>query len=284
MNSLGLPTKCFAIPDDVKLSADQPPKLKQMKIDPIEKSPTVIVHQHQPIKLSDSSTNRNFLMEDLLMSQTKQKTNIENDSSPSSDGLCSSLLVPTASTTTAQKYSSDLSMQSKSELKQLPYDSTSPTQCLGPCRLVLTDPNVFFTDEIVSVYCVENCFSFFPISALAKNSSISNYECPKCSSDIVNLVFFFKMNFLYGKNYSRAVEVWCYGENAQRVLKKCTKKNISVEDYLSNPDDRKLVTDTLKMFINNKTKVIIVLNVLPMNETTNVLVSINTKYVVTIDW
>jgi len=205
-----------------------------------------------------------------------EQVSIENGSSPekSLERSCSPSFFQTASSTTT------LFNKSKPEYKQLQNDYKShPTQCLGPCRLLCTEPNVFGTDEIVSGYCAKNCLSFFLISDLKKNPSSNTYMCPNCA-DNVYLTFFFKMNFLYGKNYSRAVEVCCYNENAQRVLKKLTKKNISVEGYLSNNDDRKLIIDTLKMFINNKIKVNIVFGYSPFDEN-NFLVSIDTKYVVT---
>lgn len=207
-----------------------------------------------------------------------KQVSIENGSSPekSSEGSCSPPFFQTASATTTQTLPSN---KSKPELKQLQNNSKSPTQCLGPCRLVRIEPNVFCTDEIVSGYCAKNCFSFFSISDLKKNSSSNDYVCPNCA-DIVHLTFYFEMNFLYGKNYSRAVEVCCFNEDAQHVLKKLTKRNISVEGYLSNDDDRKLITDTIKMFINNKTKVNIIISNSPIDET-KFLKSIDTKYVVT---
>lgn len=203
----------------------------------------------------------------------------ENYSSPekSLTGLCSPNFFLTASTSKPPTFPPDESTPSK--LKQTHDNSMRPIQCLGPCWLVYTDPNVFSTFDIVSGYCANNCLMFFPISALNKNSNSNEYTCPQCT-DSVHVTFFFKMNFLYGKDYSCAVEVCCYNEYAQHVLKKFTKKNITVENYLSNVDDQKLIIDTIKMFIENKTKVNIVIAELPTDKT-KLLQSIDTKYIVT---
>lgn len=160
----------------------------------------------------------------------------------------------------------------KTQLKKLDLSSKKSTQCIGPCRLI----HIENADNIVCGYCTM-CFAFFPKHLLIK-PSIKQYVCPKCSN-IVNLTYFFKMNFLYGKYECQTIEVCCYNDNAKRVIKKLLKKNITLEDYLFNHDIRKLFMDTTKSLINNKTKVNII--VTPKDNTYSLL-AIDTKYVVTI--
>jgi len=157
---------------------------------------------------------------------------------------------------------------------------SQPTQCIGPCRLIYTVPNIFDSSEIVSGYCTK-CNAFVQKCYLKLTTQFSNmeYKCPKCSTT-VHLTFFFIMNFLYGKNESQAIEVCCYDKKAERVVTKISKKNIKLEDYLSNQNNKQLVISSMKSLINNRTKVNIIVCLSP-EDNKNILLGIDTKYVVT---
>lgn len=239
--------------------------------------------------------NKNIQDVDNLSS--KKKTNlsshanqnkVSNSSTPKKEQMCSEQpvlielssndsLSPTFFQNTSEAIETTQSNQPTSQLNKLHVNSTK-TQCLGPCRLLHTDPNVFCTDEIVFGYCIKTCFSFFPKSVLKKIPTMKKYACPICSN-IIELTFFFKMNFLYGKNDSCAIEVCCYNENAQQIIKIFTKKNITVADYLSNHENKKLVIDTIQMFITNKTRMNIVVCDSP-NDGAKILLTVNMKYIV----
>lgn len=149
-------------------------------------------------------------------------------------------------------------------------------KCIGPCRLVYTEPNIFTSSDIISGYCIK-CSAF--VQKCYLKLSNRNYKCPKCSN-IVPVTFYFKMTFLYGKNESRAIEVCCYYKEAEYVIKKILKKKINVGQYLSNPDDRTLVMNSMKSLINNKTKVNIIFRPSP-GDNINIIQGIDTKYIVT---
>jgi len=151
---------------------------------------------------------------------------------------------------------------------------TRTTQYIGPCRLLLAEPNI---DNIVCGYCTK-CLVFIQQTLLIK-SNIEKYRCPKCSN-IVSLTLFFKMIFLYGSNEHHAIEVCCYNENAERVLKKLLKKNMKFEDYLTSSNNRKLFNDAVKLLIRNRTKMNIVVCHSP-NDNINILQSIDTEFIVT---
>jgi len=88
------------------------------------------------------------------------------------------------------------------------------------------------------------------------------------------------MNFLYGKNESQAIEVCCYDKKAENVVKKISKKKITLEDYLSSQNNEQLVIGSMKSLINNRTKVNIIVCLSP-EDNKNILLGIDTKYVVT---
>ncbi|XP_001944850.1 uncharacterized protein LOC100164102 [Acyrthosiphon pisum] len=157
---------------------------------------------------------------------------------------------------------------------------SQPTQCIGPCRLIHIVPNVFDSNEIVSGYCMKcNAFVQKCYLKLTPQSSNMEYKCPKCST-IVQLTFFFIMNFLYGKNESQAIEVCCYDKKAESVVRKISKKKIKLEDYLSDQNNKQLVISSMKSLINNRTKVNIVVCFSP-EDNKNILLGIDMKYVVT---
>lgn len=150
-----------------------------------------------------------------------------------------------------------------------------PKTCIGSCRLIHTVPNIFDNNDIVSGYCtkcnafVQKCYLKF--TALSSNIE---YKCPKCSS-IVHLTFFFIMNFLYGKDESKAIEVCCYDKYAELVIRKISSKKIKLEEYLSNQSNRELVINSMKSLINNRTKVNIVVCLSP-EDNKNILLNIDT--------
>ncbi|XP_025425608.1 uncharacterized protein LOC112694374 [Sipha flava] len=153
-------------------------------------------------------------------------------------------------------------------------------RCIGPCRPINIEPNLILDDndssDFLSGYC-DNCFSFTPKSYLIPCKILSNeeYKCSKCYN-FVYLHFFFNLYFLYGKNETQAIKISCYSKTAERILKKLSKKNIKLEDYLLNYNCRKLVLNTMRKFMLKKTKVnLIVLNS-PLDNTF-VLVSLSTK-------
>lgn len=92
--------------------------------------------------------------------------------------------------------------------------------------------------------------------------------------------FYFKINFLFGNNLSQAIQVCCYCKNAEYFIRKITKKNIKLGPYLSNPDIRTLVLNSMKSLISNKTKINIIFSYSP-EDNTNILEGIDTKYIVT---
>lgn len=203
-------------------------------------------------------------------SKTKE-TCLSRENSPewSTDGSCSPSFLNTQEIPSSNTKPSFLNQPLNTVKKS--------TLCIGPCRFIYFEPNIFDTVDIVHGYCVQ-CFVFIQKSFL--KSSNDNYKCPKCFS-IVQLTFFFKITFLYGKNEDQAIEVCCYNEKAERIIQKLTKKTINVENYLLNYDYKKLVSNTIKSMIYDKTKVNIVICKSP-NDKTNILLSIDTKYVVTI--
>lgn len=156
-------------------------------------------------------------------------------------------------------------------------------RCIGPCRPINIEPCLILNDndssDFLSGYC-EKCFSFTPKSYLisCKTQSNEEYRCSKCH-DFVYLTFFFILNFLYGKNESQAIKICCYSEKAERFLKKLSKKNIKVEDYLLNYNCRKLVVDTMRKFIFEKTKVNLVVLNSPLDNAF-ILVSLSTKNII----
>ncbi|VVC31290.1 Hypothetical protein CINCED_3A009748 [Cinara cedri] len=154
------------------------------------------------------------------------------------------------------------------------------TKCLGFCRLIYIEPNILINNhytenqDFISGYCTK-CLRFFPESSLVKSKSHEIYYCPMCE-DISHLTFFFKMTFLYGQNDRFAMEVSCYNNDAERVIKKLTKKKIKVENYSAN---RKCIMDTLQSFITKKTRVNIIVEESPMDNV-HILRDIDTKFVV----
>lgn len=215
----------------------------------------------------------NFSDKNTNLKKRKISSPKENSPHSSSNGSCSPLFFNTPTTEVATDNLQDQS-------KNLPSSNDRmdcKTQCIGPCRLIHIEPSIFDDEVIVSGYC-SKCIAFIQKSFI--KCIDMEFRCPKCT-DIVHLTFYLKMTFLYGKNYGQAIEVCCYSDNAKRVIKKLTKKNITLENYLSNQDCRVLVVDTLKSLIINKTKINIVVCE-SVTDKTSILLSIDTKYVVTV--
>ncbi|XP_050534689.1 uncharacterized protein LOC126901865 isoform X2 [Daktulosphaira vitifoliae] len=129
---------------------------------------------------------------------------------------------------------------------------------IGPCRLVLVDPYVFDgeTTDIVSGYCTK-CKSFKKLSSLlilSKNNKDKIYMCSDCET-LLCLTFYFKMTFLFGQNGDEAIEVHCYDNGAEIVLKKIVSDSITVENYLSSISKyNKEIASAFKKIIIDKTK------------------------------
>ncbi|XP_027842484.2 uncharacterized protein LOC114123635 [Aphis gossypii] len=210
---------------------------------------------------------------DISLYERKIFSQREISPSSSTDGSCS----PSFFNTEPELLISSQETQSNNFKSNI---LNQPSQCIGPCRLIHTEPNIFVSNEIVSGYCTK-CIAFVQKCFLKWSNQSSNmeYKCPKCSN-IVHLTFFFIMNFLYGKNESQAIQVCCYNKHAEHVIKKISKKNIKLEEYLSNHSTRKLVINSIKSLISNKTKVNIIFCLSP-SDNTNILMGIDTKYVVT---
>lgn len=197
----------------------------------------------------------------------------------SSDGSCSPpfFQIPLEVPTSIQEIQSN-----ESHLSNVNQVITRTTRCIGSCRLIHIEPNIFFNynrdsdQDIISGYC-QKCLSFYPKASLIKLDKV--FRCPKCSST-AHLTFFFKMNYLYGKNEKQAIEVCCYNGNAEHVIKKLLKINIKPKNYMLNPNYKKLVMDTIMSLIINKTKVNIIVSESP-DDNINILQSIDTKYIVT---
>lgn len=155
-------------------------------------------------------------------------------------------------------------------------------RCIGPCRPVSIEPDLLQDDndssDFLSGYC-EKCSSFTLKSYLItyKTDSDKKYKCSRCNG-VVNLTFFFNLNFLYGKNETQTIKICCYNEKAEHMLRTLSKKNIKVEDYLLNYKCRKLVVDTMRKFIREKTKVNLVVLNSPLDNTF-ILVSISTNII-----
>jgi|UniRef100_A0A2S2R4V9 hypothetical protein len=218
-----------------------------------------------------SNMSINLSDEDIYLKKRKISSSKENSTDLSSNGSGSPLFFNTPL---------EINIANpENQSKNIPSSNTkinSKTQCIGPCRLIHFEPSIFGDGIIVSGYCAK-CITFIEKSFVKCLNM--EYRCPKCS-DIINLTFFFKMIFLYGKNHEQAIEVCCYNENAKRVIKKLTKKNITLENYLSNQNCRQLVVDTLKSLIINKSKVNIIV-CRSVADKTSILLSIDTKYVIT---
>jgi len=87
------------------------------------------------------------------------------------------------------------------------------------------------------------------------------------------------MNFLYGKDESKAIEVCCYDKYAEHVIRRISSKKIKLEEYLSNQNNRELVIHSMKSLINNRTKVNIIVCLSP-EDNKNILLEIDTKCIV----
>lgn len=200
----------------------------------------------------------------------KRKIYSRREISPSSstDGSCS----PSFFNSTQESLTLNQETQSnnfKSDIVNL------PKTCIGSCRLIHTVPNIFDNNDIVSGYCTK-CNAFVQKCYLKFTTQSSNmeYKCPKCSS-IVHLTFFFIMNFLYGKDESKAIEVCCYDKYAELVIRRISSKKIKLEEYLSNQNNSELVINSMKSLINNRTKVNIMVCLSP-EDNKNILVNIDT--------
>jgi len=190
------------------------------------------------------------------------------NSMDSTDGTCSPLFF------TASEMPKSNQENRLTKLDTSNNTCTRSTQYIGSCRLLLVESKL---DNIVYGYCTK-CFVFYPQTLLIK-SNIEKYRCPNCF-DIVSLTLFFKMIFLYESNEHHAIEVWCYNENAERVLKKLLKKKMNFEDYLTSSKNRKLFEDVVRLLIKNHTKMNLVVCHSP-NDNIYILLSIDTEFIVT---
>ncbi|XP_026811884.1 uncharacterized protein LOC113552994 [Rhopalosiphum maidis] len=224
-------------------------------------------------KKYDDNSSITLSNKDTSLSERKLCSQRAISPSSSTDGSCS----PSFFNAESELFISNEETQSNNLKSNI---VNQPTQCIGPCRLIHTEPNIFVSNEIVSGYCTR-CIAFVSKCNLKWSNQSSNmeYKCPTCSN-IVHLTFFFMMNFLYGNNESQAIQVCCYNKHAEHVIKKISKKNIKLEEYLSNHSTRKLVMNSMKSLISNKTKVNIIVCFSP-NDNANILLGIDTKYVVT---
>ncbi|XP_022179837.1 uncharacterized protein LOC111040291 isoform X2 [Myzus persicae] len=241
-----------------------------------KKKVDIIDDNSLPIKHLRSDNEVQKCNENSLLTSSNKDTFLQRNTSPSSstDGSCSPSFFnsqPETSTLNRETQSNNFKLNNVNE----------PTQCIGPCRLIHTVPNIFDNNEIVSGYCTK-CNAFIQkcyLKSITQSSKVE-YKCPTCFS-IVHLTFFFMMNFLYGKNDSQAIEVCCYDKNAERIIGKILKiKMMNIEEYLSNQNNRQLVINSMKSLINNRTKVNIIVCLSP-DDNKNILLGLDTKYVVT---
>ncbi|XP_025204992.1 uncharacterized protein LOC112601531 isoform X2 [Melanaphis sacchari] len=313
-NSLRPPTRHFPIPNELKPSTQ--PKTKQLSSDGqlvlkdyTQELSTIISPSKTLLDLSDDdivnvspckdfSTSTQIIQKDnndlnSACSFGKRKCNDHSlitlsnkDTSLNERKIFSQREISPSSSTSTDGSCSPSFFNNEPELLVSNQETQSnvvnqPTQCIGPCRLIYTEPNIFVSNEIVSGYCIE-CVAFIQKCYLKQSnqSSSMEYKCPKCSN-IVHLTFFFTMNFLYGNNESQAIQVCCYNKHAEHVIRKISKKKIKLEEYLSNPSTRQLVINSMKSLISNKTKLNIIVCLSP-SDNTNILLGIDTKYVVTV--
>ncbi|XP_050429199.1 uncharacterized protein LOC126838646 [Adelges cooleyi] len=134
-------------------------------------------------------------------------------------------------------------------------------EIVEPCRLVFFEP--FMLDDsdftqLVAGYCVE-CTTFKSMSLLVSSTECGlggPYKCHTCDKTVV-ITYFFKMNFLYGPDDDRALGVCCYNDVAKNFIKTLVSKELTVEEYLSDPSHKHLITNAIMQLIVNKTKMTI---------------------------
>lgn len=155
--------------------------------------------------------------------------------------------------------------------------SVNNFRCIGPCKPICIEP--YLNDDhnyinLVSGYCPK-CITFTPMSFLKPriDNINSEYKCLTCRN-VLFLTFFFKLNFLYGENYSKSIELQCYKEKATDLIKQLTNKDIKVQDYLSHYSYRQTVVNAIKNFICKQNNTFIVFYDLP-SDNIHILISLN---------
>jgi len=222
-----------------------------------------------PVKNTNLNSVNNKVQKCNTSTPKKQQICLESENSKdSTDGTCSPSFLKTSE---MPKFNQENRLTKLDTSNNI---CTRSTQYIGSCRLLHVESKL---DNIVYGYCTK-CFVFSPQTFLIK-LNLEKYRCPDCFN-IVNLTFFFKMIFLYGSNEHHAIEVWCYNENAERVLKKLLKKKMKLEDYLTSSKNRKLFEDVVGLLIRNHTKMNIVVCYSP-NDNIYILQSIDTEFIVT---
>lgn len=158
------------------------------------------------------------------------------------------------------------------------YLGVNTLRCIGPCRAVCIEPcltDEFSAMDLVSGYCT-NCQSFTPMTYLTPSMFYENKEhkCLKCTN-VLFLTFFFKLTFMYGEKLATSIELQCYKDKADDLIKQITKEDINVEKYLSNDNSRQSVVDAMRGLVFNKNNLMVVFYDLP-SDNVHVLVSIST--------
>lgn len=155
--------------------------------------------------------------------------------------------------------------------------SVNNFRCIGPCKPICIEP--FLNDDhnyinLVSGYCAK-CITFTPMSFLIPriDNINSEYKCLSCSN-VLFLTFFFKLNFLYGENFSKSIGLQCYKEKAIDLIKELTNKDIKVKEYLSHYSYRQIVVNAIKNFICEQNNTYIVFYDLP-SDNVHILISLN---------
>ncbi|CAH1731266.1 uncharacterized protein LOC114120537 [Aphis gossypii] len=155
--------------------------------------------------------------------------------------------------------------------------SVNNFRCIGPCKPICIEP--FLNDDhnyinLISGYCAK-CITFTPMSFLKPriNNINNEYKCLTCRN-VLFLTFFFKLNFLYGEDYSKSIGLQCYKEKAEDLIKELTNEDIKVKDYLSHYSYRQTVVNAIKKFIRKQANTFIVFYDLP-SDNVHILISIN---------
>ncbi|XP_050530909.1 metacaspase-2-like [Daktulosphaira vitifoliae] len=218
---------------------------KNVSIDDINTQLPVII-----LSLSDNSSMIEALSQNSIHSNKNNNSNQSINNTCLDDMNCDNNL------------DSSVEVYNQNE-KNIPSDNFQSSQNLNDiktissCRLVYSEPCIFDDNsEVVLGYCLK-CSAFISKSSLEVSEFSENeieYICPICKNKIV-LTFFFKMIFLHGNLENKAIEVFCYSFNAENILKKLLSKCISIDDYLSNPCNKKEILECIRSLIRSKRKI-----------------------------
>lgn len=262
-------TKGMKISNDVQMVSNKTLKISNEFVSPTRKASKPVQHKiSRVIYLSDSSS------EDVINSSPCRdfsKSRNYNDKKINNGASCSFQKQNiNGASCSFQKHNINNEcttnvINSPSKIKE------NETRCIDSCRLIYFEPYLFdncLNDDFLSGYCTK-CFLFNLKSSLTTtklNSETTEYRCSKCN-DVVCLTFFLKMMFLYGKNESQVIQVCCYNNHAEQVIKELSKTNIRIENYLLNHNYKKLIVETMRSLICNKTKLNIVVSDLLADDT-----------------